>query len=149
LNTIVGFDRDVLLSRPRGLDARRSERSAHLEFARQMLMRLPGRSIGVRLEQRVINDSGRDRLAIEASGTDGFRASLLVDRGTCVPIAYMSSRGISGVRRVDLLEYRPFGGVRFPTVLRTSIGGRPFMEERVTSIEVNTPAATRAFAGRR
>jgi hypothetical protein len=149
LNSIVGFDKGVLLSSPRGPDAERSELSAHKDLARQMLMRLPRKLPGVRLSQRVTSDSGRDRLAIEASGVDGFRATLLVDRGTCVPIAlqYMSSGVISGVRRVDLLEHRPFGGVRFPTVLKTSIGGRPFMEERVTSIEVNTPAATRAFAG--
>jgi hypothetical protein len=34
-------------------------------------------------------------------------------------------------------------------VLKTSVAGQPYHEERVTTVEVNTPAAARAFAGRR
>jgi hypothetical protein len=150
-NSMVGFDKGVLLSSPRHPDAKRSERSAHWNFAVQMLMRLPRRLPGVTLSQRVISDSGRDRLAIEASGADSLRATLLVDRETCVPIALqsMASGVTSGVSRVDLSEYKAFGGIRVPTVLKTSIGGQPHSEERVTSVEVNTPAAARAFARRR
>ena len=152
LSSIVGFDKGVLLSSPRGPDAKRAEVSAHRNFALQMLMRLPRKLAGVRLSQRVTSDSGHDRLAIEASGSDGFIATLLVDRETCVPIALQYNTvtaAMSGVARVDLSEYRSFGGIRFPTVLKTSIAGQPYHEERVTNVEVNTPAATRAFDGRR
>jgi len=150
-SSIVGFDKGVLLSSPRHPDAKLSEISAHQDFARQMLMRLPRKLARVRLLQRVTSDSGRERLAIEASGADGFRATLLLDRGTCLPIALQytpSGAAIGGVRRVDLSEYRPFGGVRFPTVLKTTVSGRPYHEERVTTIELNTPTAAKAFAGR-
>ena len=126
LNSSVGFDKSIILSSPRHPDAKVSDISAHQDFARQMLMRLPGRSAGVRLLQRVTSDLGLDRLAIEASGADGFRATLLVDRGSCVPIALQFTTigaAVSGIRRVDLTEYRAFGGVRFPTVLKTSIAG--------------------------
>ena len=122
------------------------------DFARQMLMRLPRKMDGVKFAQRVLTDQGRERVAIDASGSNGFRATLLVDRGTCVPIAleYTTTRAfVGGVAHIDLLQYRPFGGVRFPTVLRTTIGGQLQEEERVTSIEVNTPAAAKAFPGRR
>ena len=75
-----------------------------------------------------------------------------MDRETCVPIALQYNTvtaAMGGLARVDLLEYRPFGGIRFPTVLKTSIAGQPYREERVTSIEVNTPTAALAFARRR
>lgn len=152
LSSMVGFDKGVLLSSPRHPDAKRAEASAHRSFAHQMLMRLPRKLAGVRLSQRVTSDSGHERLAIEASGADGLKATLLVDRETCVPIALQYNTvtaSMSGLARVDLSEYRPFGGIRFPTVLKTSIAGQPYHEERVTSIEVNSPAAARAFAGRR
>ena len=152
LNSFVGFDKGVILSSPRHPDAKRAEVSADQDFARQMLRRLPRKLGGVRLSQRVTSDSGRDRLAIEASGADGLKATLLVDRETCVPIALQyitTGAAMNGVTRVDLSEYRPFGGIRFPTVLKTSIAGQPYHEERVTSIEVNTPTAAKAFAGRR
>jgi hypothetical protein len=152
LSSIVGFDKGVILSSPAHPDPKRAEVSAQHDFARQMLMRLPRELAGVRLQQRVTSDSGRDPLAIEASGADGFKATLLVDRGTCVPIALQYSTvtaALSGVARVDLSGYRAFGGIRFPTMLRTSIAGQPYQEERVTSVEVNTPAAAKAFAARR
>jgi hypothetical protein len=140
------------LSSPRDPDPKRAEDFAHRDFAREMLMRLPRKLAGVNLAQRVINDSGRERLALEASGADGFKATLLVERGTCVPIAlqFNTVQGfIVGLARIELSQYRPFGGVRFPMLLRESIAGEPQEEERVTSIEVNTPAAAKAFPGRR
>lgn len=151
MSSIVGFDKGVILSSPRHPDEKRAEVSAHQDFARQMLMRLPRTLAGVRLSQRQISDSGQDRLAIEASGADGFRGTLLVDRESCVPIAlqYLTTgAAVSGTTRVDLSEYRLFGGLQFPTVLKTSVGGQPFHEERVTSVEVNTPAAAKAVAGK-
>lgn len=151
LNSSVGFNRDVILSNPRSPDAARAERAAHVDFSRQMLMRLPGKSAGVKLVPRVTNDAAGDQVAIDVSDAHGFAATLLVNRRTCVPraVEYMVLGAVRGLRRVDLSEYRSFGGVRFPTVLRTSVEGSPFTEERVTSIEVNTPAASRVFAGRR
>jgi hypothetical protein len=147
LDAFVGFDKDVVMSSPRRPDARQAEVAAHQDFAREMLMRLPRTLAGVRLRERPISDSGRDSLAIEASGAEGFRATLVVDRDTCVPIA-LQDTSTSGDRRVELLEYRLFDGIRFPTVLKTSVGGRPWTEERVSSIEVNSDAATIAFTRR-
>jgi len=113
-----------------------------------MLMRLPRTLPGVKLSQHVTTDSGRERLAVEAFATDDFRATLLADRGSCVPIA-LQFVVVKDAWRVDLSEYVTFGGIKFPTVLRESINGLPFREERVTSVEVNTPAAAKGFAGRR
>jgi hypothetical protein len=152
VNSAVGFDKGVILSSPQHPDAKLGVQVARRDFARQMLMRLPGRSLGVQLSQRVRRDGDHDRLAIEASGIGGFKATLLADRRTCEPIALeymMSGAAASGLARVEFLEYRSFGGIRFPTVLKTSVAGQPYHEERVTTVEVNTPAAARAFAGRR
>jgi hypothetical protein len=152
MSSSTGFDEGVILSSPRHPDEKRAEVSAHQDFARQMLMRLPRTLAGVRLMSHVTNDLGRGRLALEALGTEGFSATLLVDRDTCVPIAlqYLTTgAAVSGITRVELSEYRSFGGVQFPMVLRTSVSGQPYHEERVTNIEVNTPAAAQAFAVRR
>lgn len=152
LSSSAGFDKGVILSSPRDPDPKRAEVFAHRDFAREMLMRLPRKLAGVNLAQRVINDSGRERLALEASGADGFKATLLAERGTCVPIAlqFNTVQGFTaGLARIELSQYRPFGGVRFPMLLRESVAGEPQEEERVTSIEVNTPAAAKAFPGRR
>ena len=151
LSSFVGLDQGVILSSPRHPDRKRAEVLAHQDFAREMLMRLPRKVQGVNLTQRAVKDSGRERLAIEASAADGFKATLLVEAGTCVPIAlqFDTVRGfISGLARVELSEYRQFGNVRFPTQLRTSVAGQPYQEERVTSIEVNSPTAAKAFPGR-
>jgi hypothetical protein len=127
-------------------------RSARLDFARQMLMRLPRASAGVNLSQRVTRDAGQERLAIDASGPDGFRATLLANPDTCMPVAFQyegNLRSGSATVRVDLSDYRPFGGVRFPTVLKTSQGGTPYTEERVSNIELNAPGADQYFAASR
>jgi hypothetical protein len=152
MRSTVGFDRGLLLSNPRNPNAQRDWVFARQEFARQVLMRLPRTLPGVRLTQQVTTDSGRERLAVEAFGPDGFRAALVADRGSCVPIALQYAFVAGTVRtdiRVDLSEYRAFGGVRFPTVLKESRDGLPYSEERVTSVEVNTPAAAKGFAGGR
>jgi hypothetical protein len=151
LSSFIGFSKGVILSRPGHPDPKRAEVLARHSFAREMLMRLPRQLEGVTLTRSVVNDSGRERLAIEALAAGGLRATLLVDNRTCVPIAlqFDTVRGfVSGLARIDLSEYRPFGGIRFPTLLRTSVAGQPQEEERVTSIEVNTPTAARAFVAR-
>ena len=150
MRSTVGFDRAVILSNPREPDPKRADVSARQDFARQVLMRLPRTLPGVRLSQRVTNDSGRERLAVDAFGPDGFRATLLADRASCVPIALQFvfvSGSVQDPWRIDLSEYRAFGGIRFPTLLRESSGGLPFREERVTSVEVNTPTAAKGFPG--
>lgn len=152
MSSTVGFDRDMILSNPRHWEPKRAEVSARQDFARQMLMRLPRTSSGVRLSQHVVTDSGRERLAVEAFGPDGYRATLLADRGSCEPIALqfvVVTGTVKNAWRVDLSEYRAFGGIKFPTLLRESIDGLPSREERVTSVEVNTPTAAKGFAARR
>jgi hypothetical protein len=96
-----------------------------------------------------------NRLAVQARGRAGFNATLWLDAETCHPIAVsyerpanlgdMRAEQASGVTalgdtrlvRLDMGEYRSFGGVQFPTVIRMSVSGRAEAEQRVTDIEVN------------
>lgn len=152
IRSVEGFNKGVLLSTFAHPDPKLGEVLARQDFNRQMLMRLPRQAAGVRLSQRMTTDSGQERIAIEASGTAGLEATLLADRATCVPVAllYTMVRRTGRVAaRIDLSGYRLFGGIRFPTVLRTSHEGEPYQEERVTLVEVNSPAAARAFSSRR
>lgn len=154
LNSITGFDGDAILSSVGTPDAVRSVRTpdamrnARLQFIREMLMRLPRALPGVTLTQRVASDGGRERLAIDASGPDRFQATLLADSSTCVPVAlqYAMDRLDRMIVRTDLSAYRAFGGIRFPTMLKTSRGGIPYTEERVSRVDVNAPGADQYFA---
>jgi hypothetical protein len=149
LGSTIGFDGRVILSSPKVPDDEAAMRSARLDFARQMLMRLPRAYAGVNLSQRVTRDAGEERLAIDASGPDGFLATLLANPDTCVPVAlHYEGSGLSGATtvRVELSDYRPFGGVRFPTVLKTWHGNTPFTEEHVSTIEMNAPDANQPVA---
>jgi hypothetical protein len=129
------------------MDSKVSLVRARQDFERQMLMRFPRQLPGMRLRQRVVSDAGQQRLAIESVGIDSSRATLLIDRRTCVPIALQYTNLRSGsIARVDLSGYRSFGSVRFPTVLTTSIGGLPYTEERVSAVELNAPDAEAYFA---
>ena len=151
LSSAIGFNKGMVLSEPPHPDPKRGGVVARQDFERQMLMRLPRKSATVKLSQRVTIDSGLERLAIDASGTEGFKSTLLVDRSTCMPIALLHNTVTptqSGLARVELSGYRLFGGIRFPTMLKTLVSGEPYREERVTSVEVNTPTAAKAFAGR-
>jgi hypothetical protein len=95
----------------------------------------------IRLSQRLIRDAGQERLAIDASGADGLAATLLADSQTCLPIALQYAKAAitagSDTYRVDLSVYRRFGGVLFPTVLRTTRNGQPWQDEYVSDIQVN------------
>ena len=149
LGSTVGFDRGVLLSQPRTPDEEASLRNARLDFVRQVFMRLPREIAGVILSPRVARDGGQERLAIDVAGPDGFQATLLADRDTCVPVAFQypgNNRVRAVTARVDLSEYRVFAGIRFPTALKTSNDGQPYAEESVTSVEVNAPDADSYFA---
>jgi hypothetical protein len=53
------------------------------------------------------------------------------------------------VTRVELSDYRVFGGVRFPTALATSVNGQPFAEERVSAVELNSADAYTYFRATR
>jgi hypothetical protein len=122
---------------------------AHLDFARQMWMRLPRSLAGVQMSERVIRERNRQRLALDFVSSDGFRATLFADGASCVPVALeypTSTQPHSTTTRVDLAEYREFGGIRFPTVLTTSVGGQPWDIERVSRVEVNAPSARQYFA---
>jgi hypothetical protein len=46
---------------------------------------------------------------------------------------------------VELSEYRAFSGVRFATVLATSIDGKLFEEERIVELAVNPPNPSQYF----
>jgi hypothetical protein len=148
LSSVIGFDRSRLLSSPRGFDPKVSLVRARQDFERQMLMRLPRKLPGVRLMQRVVVGSSRERLALDAVGSDGSTATLLVDRRTCVPVA-LQYTAFGSVTRVELSDYRAFGGIRLPTVLTSSVNGQPFAEERVSAVELNTADAETYFPATR
>jgi hypothetical protein len=111
-------------------------------------MRLPRSLAGVQVSRRVIREGNRRRLALDLTGADGFHATLLADAVSCVPVALeypTNTTPHSTTTRVDLSEYRDFGGIRFPTVLRTSDGGQPWAVEHVSQIEVNAPNSRQYF----
>jgi hypothetical protein len=142
LTSLVGFNGGVLLSQPRDPDDTIARQSARQDFVREMLMRLPREFADVRLSQRMIRDAEQERLAIDATGPDGLDATLLVERDTCIPVAiqYRSGTGLL-TSRVDLSGYRAFGGIRFPTVLKTARNGQAWIEEHDSDVQVNVPHA--------
>jgi hypothetical protein len=149
LSSTVGINGRRILSAPRSPDSDRAMRSARWDFARQMWMRLPRSLAGVQVSRRVIREGNRQRLALDLTGADGFHATLLADAVSCVPVALeypTTTQPHSTTTRVDLAEYREFGGIRFPTVLTTSDGGQPWVVEHVSQVEVNAPNSRQYFA---
>ncbi len=144
LASTTGFDRDTILNRPGQRDAETNRRVAREEFVLEMLMRLPRELAGVTFSSHPIQDAGRARLALEAIGPDSFRATIVADSQTCVPMAVLYKIGVSAAR-MDLSAYRTFGGIRFPTVLRMLRNRMPVEEENVSAIEVNAPTTEKAF----
>ncbi len=144
MTSVVGFSRRVPLSKPGGPDVTATLRSAQREFVREMLMRLPRQFGDVRLSQRM-GGSPPQQLTIAAFGPDGLDGTLLADARTCVPLALLYQTG-SFTYRIDLSGYRPFGNIRFPTVLKTTRNGQAWMEEYDSDIQVNPPDAEAYFA---
>jgi len=142
LSALVGFNGDVLLANPRVPDSAVAKvmPNARQEFVRQMLMRLPREVAGVRLSRRVALEAGHERLAIDAF-SPGLVATLLADVHTCMPIALqyttVSMAEGSDTYHVDLSEYRQFGGIRFPTLLRKAKNGEPWEDEHDVKVDVN------------
>ena len=150
LRSMVGFNGEVLLANPRVPDVAvpKVMPKARQEFVRQMLMRLPRELAGVRLSQRVVRDAGQERLAIDAF-SPALVATLLADVHTCMPVALqytkVSMAEGSDTYRVDLSEYRRFGGIRFPTLLRQAKNGAAWEDEYDVNIEVNASFDDRYF----
>ncbi len=147
--TIVsGFNGNVPLSnmRPPGQSAATVEPVTRRRFVQQILMRLPRELPGIRLSPRTMQDAGQERLAFDASGSGypGLDATLLADPRTCMPVAieYSESDPFANRRvteRVALSQYRRFGGILFPTLLRTTRDGKPWSDELVSEVLVNVP----------
>lgn len=150
LSAMVGFNRDVLLGSLSVPDSAvpKVMPKVRQEFVRQMLMRLPREVAGVRLSQRVARDAGEERLAIDAFSS-GLVATLLADVHTCMPIALqytkVSMAEGSDTYRVDLSQYRQFGGIRFPTLLRKAKNGEAWEDEYDANVEVNASFADNYF----
>jgi hypothetical protein len=51
--------------------------------------------------------------------------------------------GSSDTYRVELSEFRRFGGILFPTVLKTAKNGAPWEEEYDSEIQVNASSRIR------
>ncbi|MEO8484390.1 MAG: hypothetical protein ABI634_19440 [Acidobacteriota bacterium] len=152
LGSTIGFDHSLMLSAPRSPDLAQSMRSARLDFARQMWPRFPRSAAGVTVSPRVIREGSRERVALDLAGSDGFQATLLADAVSCVPMALeysTTTQRPSTMTRVDLSEYREFGGIRFPTVLATSTDGHATVVEHVSRIELNAPDSRQYFAAGR
>jgi hypothetical protein len=141
----VGFNGNVLLGSPKPPDevARGLLPIVRQGFVREILMRLPRELPEVNLSQRVTRDAGQERLAIDASGSTGLVATLLADSQTCLPVALQYAKAAiragSDTYRIDLSAYRRFGGILFPTVLRTTRNGQPWQDEYDSDIQVNVP----------
>jgi hypothetical protein len=149
LSSTIGFNGRLILSAPRVPDSDRAMRSARWDFARQMWMRFPRSLAGVQMSQRATREGNRQRLALDLAGADGFQATLLADAASCVPVALeypTNTTPHSTTTRVALAEYREFGGIRFPTVLRTSDGGQLWLIEHVSQVEVNAANSRQYFA---
>lgn len=153
LASLAGFNGNELLSglmtpRPPDDAVPKWMHGVRLGFVREMLMRLPRELADVRLSQRTTIDAGQERLAIEASGLDDLDTTLLADPRTCMPVAVQYT-GASPTGpdpyRVDLSEYRRFGGILFPTVLKTTKNGEPWVEEYDSEIQVNAPLSDEYF----
>jgi hypothetical protein len=173
---VIGFDKDTVISSMAGGrwpgDPIRALTTAKHEGGRAILMLLvrqvPGVVTTINL-QGARTDGGRQRLALQASGPSGFSATLLVDEQTCLPAALIYERpatasdlrreqplgstdvpsvepGETRSVRVDLGAYRSFSEIRFPTILKTSIAGRPYNEETVTEVRTNPPVPAGYFA---
>jgi len=146
LTMVVGFNGNELLSispRPPDRVIARVMNTVRVGFVREMLMRLPRDLPDIRLSQRTMQDSGHERLAIDASGLDGLDATLLADPRTCMPVAVQYSKASvtagSDTYRVELSQYRRFGGILFPTVLKTAKNGERWEEEYASEVRVNAP----------
>ena len=141
----VGFNRNVLLGSPKPPDevAPQVMRVVRRGFVQEILMRLPRELPDVRLSQRATRDAEQERLAIDAFGPTGLDATLLADPQTCLPVALQYTKAAvkagSDTYRIDLSAYRQFGGILFPTVLRTTRNGQPWQDEYVSDIQVNAP----------
>jgi hypothetical protein len=143
---IVGFSGNLLLSNPRFPPDNEAAamRNTRVEFVRDVLMRLPRELPGVRLSPRTTREAGQERLAIDAFDSEGLAASLVADSGTCAPVALQYRRG-SVSYRVDLSEYRLFGRIHFPTMLKESRNGEPTQTEVDSDVQVNAPRSDEYF----
>jgi hypothetical protein len=180
--SILGFSGTALLSSMGGRvvpgDPAVPLLTAQQEFARYLLMFLVRVSpaIGTTFSAPALRrDGANERLALDAAGPGAFKATMLLDAGTCRATALVYERPTSiadrlrtappdsssgsmsvgmvakSIRpgsmtavRIDLGDYRPFGGLTFPTVLKTSFDGKAYTEERVTDVQVN-PALPRNY----
>lgn len=101
-------------------------------------------------------------IRIAATGPGDFNVALLLDRSTCLPAAMMWERpphmgdtlrargGGPAVKaryvvRRDLMDYRPFDGVRLPTRVRALTDDVAMAEERLTVARVNPALAGDLF----
>ena len=150
LQSVVGFNGPLILSEPRGPEDAAVMRSARKEFVREMLMRLPGELADVLLSQRPTHDAGRERFAIDAYLSDELVATLTADAQSCMPVELQYKNTSDALPyTVELSEYRRFGGIQFPTVLRTMRNGQPWAEEQDSDVRLNSPEAAKPFAQRR
>ena len=140
LISLTGFNGDVYLSnmpKPPDQALQRLEAAARASFVRQIMMRLPRELPNVRIsEQRISQEGGQGRLAVDLSGLPGLEGTLLADSRSCMPVAIQFISG-SITDRIALSDYRRFGGILFPTVLKTTRNGDPLEEEYDSEVQVN------------
>jgi hypothetical protein len=145
LEVISGFNGNLLLRSPRppAEIADAMMLSGRREFIQQVLRRLPRQVPGVSMSRRTGRDGAHERLAIDAEGAGGL-ATLLADPRTCMPIALEFMNGTLAYR-IDLSEFRRFGGILFPTLLRTWRDGELWTDEYVSDVQVNAPIEAAFF----
>jgi len=139
------------------------------EFARNVLILLVRPTPAIADKLSVRGSHLGSEYGISVAGPDNFAATLLLDPSSCRPLALVFERpqnladprpaakaGSSTTSfaftkklvqvRIELSEYRPFTGVLFPTLLKTSVDAQPVAEELITGVQVNPTLPANYFA---
>ena len=150
LRSMVGFNGEVLLANPRVPDVAvpKVMPKARQEFVRQMLMRLPGSWPASAFPSAwcatpVRSDSPLTRSVRPLS-------PLFWRTSTRACLSHFSTTKVSMAEGSDTvprrsLEYRRFGGIRFPTLLRQAKNGAAWEDEYDVNVEVNASFDDRYF----
>lgn len=106
-------------------------------------------SVYSKLEYRFTNEiDGRKALVLSATTAEGIRESLSFDEetGLLVRRVAVTPTVLGGfVYQVDYSDYKAFGGVKIPTVVKYAMPNMAWTR-KVTDVKVNVPVADDVFA---
>src|SRR5690606_16921727 len=106
-------------------------------------------SVYSKLEYRFTNEiDGRKVLVLSATTAEGLRESLSFDEqtGLLVRRVAVTPTVLGGfVYQVDYSDYKAFGGVKIPTVVKYAMPNMAWTR-KVTDVKLNVPVADDVFA---